>query len=108
MTIETFFDLFPVSRVGIARMLSMPVKRLYNIQHRDSLASYEELALLNESIKELSYQLSKVDIHNKLVYHAKCRICGDKFKVIDEGQKTFFYSQNGLVCDRCIQKGLIK
>lgn len=101
MTLEEFFDLYPVSRVGIARMLGMPVKRLYNIHHRNSLASSEEIQLLNEAIHELSSQLGRVHVHNKLIYEAKCRFCDSDFKAVDDDTNTLFYAMNGLVCDKC-------
>jgi hypothetical protein len=101
MTLEKFFQLFPVSRAGIAKMMAMPAKRLYNIQQRDSLATAEEIEYLNEAVQQLSYQLSRVHLHNKNIYRAKCRLCNSEFKVIDEGNNTLFYAVNGLVCNRC-------
>jgi len=104
MTLNEFFTLFPVSRKGIAQMLGMPEKHIYNLLQRRSYISDEELGDINYALSELSHQLSKVFIHNVLRYNTTCLRCKKKFTAIDEDERAIIYANHGLVCDECIQK----
>ena len=103
MTINEFFQLYPITAKGFGQLIGYSPKQMYNLLHRHTAIHEEEVEYFNIAIQELSWQLSKTYVHSDLSYSAKCRGCGKQFTAKDYGERSTFYNNNGLYCDKCMK-----
>lgn len=101
MTINEFFLSYPINKRKFAKMLDQTEPWLNNRLYHHARFTPLEVALINEAIQEVSYQLSKVFVHDSSIFIAKCLGCKREFTAINEEERAVFYSEHGLYCDPC-------